>query len=42
VKKFFKNGWYCPVDIHLGENWKQCKKGNRELEKLLLGKASHA
>jgi hypothetical protein len=25
VKHFYPNGWYCPVDIHVGTNWKQCK-----------------
>jgi uracil-DNA glycosylase family 4 len=25
VRKFYPNGWTCPVDIHFGENWKQAK-----------------
>jgi DNA polymerase-1 len=36
VKRFYPNGWYCPADIHLGNNWKECKKGNKALEKELL------
>lgn len=37
VKHFYPQGWSCPVDIHIGANWKETKKGNKELERLLLG-----
>jgi uracil-DNA glycosylase family 4 len=37
LKKYFPNGWYCPADIHIGLNWAQAKKGNKELEKAILG-----
>jgi uracil-DNA glycosylase family 4 len=35
VRKHYPGGWYCPSDIHLGTNWRECKKGNRQLEKEL-------
>ena len=37
VKHFYPNGWFCPVDIHLGTNWRETKKGNPALEHHLLG-----
>jgi hypothetical protein len=30
VKRFYPNGWFCPVDIHLGTNWKMCKSKDAE------------
>lgn len=36
VKKFYPNGWYCPTEIHIGKNWAECKKGNKDLEKEIL------
>jgi DNA polymerase I-like protein with 3'-5' exonuclease and polymerase domains len=35
VKRFYPNGWYCPVDGHVGNNWKACKKGDKALEQHL-------
>lgn len=35
VKKFYPEGWHCPGDIHAGLTWKECKKGNKQLEKEL-------
>jgi hypothetical protein len=35
VKRYYPNGWFCPADIHLGGNWRECKKGNKQLEKEL-------
>jgi len=37
VDKYFPDGWFCDVDIHIGANWKECKKGNKDLERSLLG-----
>ena len=37
VKHFYPQGWHCPVDIHIGTNWRETKKGNSELERKLLG-----
>jgi len=42
VRKYFPQGWSCPVDIHLGTNWRETKKGNKKLEDYLLGKDYHA
>lgn len=25
VKRFYPNGWFCPVDAHVASNWKACK-----------------
>ena len=25
VKRFYPNGWFCPVDAGIGTNWKMCK-----------------
>lgn len=30
VKKYFPNGFYVPVDIHVGTNWKMCKSKDPE------------
>lgn len=35
VKKYYPDGWFCPTDVHVGNNWKECKKGNKALEKEL-------
>lgn len=35
VKKHYPDGWFCPADLHVGLDWKQCKKGNKTLEKEL-------
>jgi DNA polymerase-1 len=35
VKRYYPNGWHCPADVHVGLNWKECKKGNAALEKEL-------
>jgi len=32
VKAFYPDGWFCPVEVHMGKNWKEAKKGNVELE----------
>jgi uracil-DNA glycosylase family 4 len=28
VKKYYPNGWFCPADVHVGANWKQCKSND--------------
>jgi len=40
VEQFYPDGWSCPADIHIGENWKMCKSKDpadklrrKELEK---------
>lgn len=33
VKKYYPQGWLCKSDVHAGLNWKECKKGNKQLEK---------
>jgi uracil-DNA glycosylase family 4 len=42
VKRFYPNGWFCPVDVHVGTNWKMAKskdagdkKARAELERYL-------
>jgi uracil-DNA glycosylase family 4 len=30
VRSFYPNGWYCPVDIHIGTNWRMCKSKDPE------------
>lgn len=32
VKKFYPDGWWVPVDVSLGNNWKQCKPQTGEEE----------
>jgi uracil-DNA glycosylase family 4 len=30
VERFYPNGWFCPVDIGIGTNWKMCKSKEPE------------
>jgi len=36
LKKYFPDGWKCPVDAHIGNNWMEAKKGNKDLERSIL------
>lgn len=36
VKQYYPNGWYVKTDVHIGNTWKECKKGNKDLERSLL------
>lgn len=37
VRRYYPNGWSCPVEAHIGRSWLEAKKGNKELEKEILG-----
>lgn len=32
VKKYYPNGWWVPVDVSVGYNWRQCKPENDQQE----------
>lgn len=51
VRKYYPNGWSCPVDIHIGPNWAVCKskepqhiaeRQKLELELGLVDKHGHS
>jgi len=35
VRHYYPDGWFCPCDVHVGLNWRECKKGNKQLTQYL-------
>jgi DNA polymerase-1 len=32
VRRWYPNGWFCPVDVHVGANWAMTKSKNAEMK----------